>query len=85
VTSWEEFDKFPWPDVDAASTRSLEWYEKNLPEDMCIIAHGGFAHFAEYLSWLMGYETFCYALFENRELVAAIADKRCAEFWTLSA
>ncbi len=75
VTSWEEFDKFPWPDVDAASTRSLEWYEKNLPEDMCIIAHGGFAHFAEYLSWLMGYETFCYALFENRELVAAIADK----------
>lgn len=78
ITSWKDFEKYPWPDAEAASTRSLEWYEKNLPDDMCIIAHGGFAHFAEYLSWLMGYETLCYALFENRDLVTAIA-RRLAE------
>ena len=75
ITSWDDFEQYPWPDVEAASTRSLEWYQQNLPDDMCIIGSGGFAHFAEYLSWLLGYETLCYALFENRELVAAISEK----------
>ena len=73
ITTWAEFDAFPWPDPAAAATRSLEWYEANLPEDMCIIGSGGFAHFAEYLTWLMGYETLCYALYDQRDLVAAIA------------
>ena len=47
----------------------LEWFEKNLPEDMCVIGSGGFAHFAEFLNWLMGYETLCYALYDQRDLV----------------
>jgi uroporphyrinogen decarboxylase len=42
---------------------------------MCIIASGGFAHFAEYINWLMGYETLCYALFDQRDLVEAIANR----------
>lgn len=75
VTNWEEFEKYPWTDPDKLSTASLEWYQKNLPDDMCIIGSGGFAHFAEYLSWLMGFETLCYALFENRELVSAISER----------
>ncbi|MEI7436971.1 MAG: uroporphyrinogen decarboxylase family protein [bacterium] len=76
ITNWEEFEKFPWPDPRTPSaTRELEWYQKNLPEDMCIVGSGGFAHQMEFLSWLMGYETLCYALSEQRELVAAIARK----------
>ena len=75
ITTWQEFEAYPWPDPQAASTRSLEWYEDNLPEDMCVIASGGFAHFAEYLTWLMGYETLCYALYDQRDLVQAIADR----------
>lgn len=75
ITNWQEFETYPWPDPNAISTRSLEWYEKNLPEDMCVIGSGGFAHFAEYITWLMGYETLCYALFDQRDLVAAIARK----------
>jgi len=75
VTNWDEFETYPWPDVSAASTRALEWYEGNLPDDMCVIASGGFAHFAEYLTWLMGYETLCYSLFDQRDLVAAISQK----------
>jgi uroporphyrinogen decarboxylase len=55
--------------------RGLEWYERNLPDDMCVIGSGGFAHFAEYVTWLMGYETLCYALYDNRDLVRAIADR----------
>jgi uroporphyrinogen decarboxylase len=75
VTNWEEFEKYPWPDPGKCPTTSLEWYEKNLPDDMCIMGSGGFAHFAEFLTWLMGYETLCFALFENRDLVKAISDR----------
>ena len=75
ITNWKEFEAYPWPDAARLSTRSLEWYERNLPDDMCVIASGGFAHFAEYLNWLMGYETFCVALYEQRDLVAALSER----------
>jgi uroporphyrinogen decarboxylase len=52
----------------------LDWYQKNLPDDMCIIG-GLIAHFAENLSWLMGYETLCIALYEQPDLVQAISDR----------
>lgn len=75
ITSWQEFDQYPWPDPAQASTRLLDWYSEHLPHDMCIIAGGLFGHFAEYLTWLMGYETLCYALYDQRDLVKAIADR----------
>ncbi len=75
ITNWEEFETYPWPDPNEASTRALEWYETHLPGDMCVIGSGGFAHFAEYITWLMGYETLCYALYDRRDLVAAISRK----------
>jgi len=75
VTTWEEFETFPWPDPVAGLTRSLEWYEQHLPENMCVIGLGGFGHCAEHLTWLMGYETLCVALYEQRDLVAAISER----------
>ena len=75
ITSWAEFDAYPWPRPEAITTRALEWYEANLPDDMCIIGSGGFAHFAEWLTWLMGYETLCFSLFDQRDLVEAISAK----------
>ncbi len=80
ITSWEEFEAYPWPDPHKATSHALEWYDKNLPDGMCIIGSGGFAHFAEYLSWLMGYETLCYALYEQRDLVTAIRDRLVAMY-----
>jgi len=75
ITNWAEFESYPWPDPAAVSTRALTWYESNLPEDMCVVSSGGFAHFAEYLTWLMGYETLCYALYDQRDLVRAISER----------
>jgi uroporphyrinogen decarboxylase len=75
ITNREQYEIYRWPDPSLTATRSLEWYEKNLPDDMCIIGSGGFAHFAEYITWLMGYETLCYALFEDRDLVSGISKK----------
>jgi len=80
ITTWEEFEAYPWPDAHKASTRAMEWYDRNLPDGMCIVASGGFAHFAEYLNWLMGYENLCYALYDQRDLVQAIAE-RLQEFY----
>jgi uroporphyrinogen decarboxylase len=74
ITSWDEFEKYHWPDTDKVTSRSLDWYQKNLPDDMCIIG-GLVAHFAENLSWLMGYETLCIALYEQPDLVQAISDR----------
>ncbi len=73
ITNREEFEAYPWPDPEQATTHCLEWYEENLPEDMCVIGSGGFAHFAEHLTWLMGYESLCYALYDQRDLVEAIS------------
>jgi len=76
ITSWEDFEKYNWPDPNAPGLMdNYEWYQKNLPDDMCMIASGGFGHFCEYLTWLMGYETLCFALFEQRDLVEAISQK----------
>lgn len=75
IATWEDFNRYPWPDPDhlTLDTKALEWFEKNLPDDMAVVVHGG--HFCEYLAWLMGYETLCYALYDQRDLVQAIADK----------
>jgi len=73
ITNWEQFEAYPWPAPDEITYDKLRWYQENLPDDMCVIGSGGFAHFAEYLTWLMGYETLCYALFDQRDLVAAIS------------
>jgi len=73
ITSWEEFEKYPWPDGKSWDTSALEWLEKNLPDDMIIVGRQG--HFCEYLCWLMGYETLCVALYEQRDLVDAITKR----------
>ena len=83
ITNWEEFEKYPWPDPAGAETlEPLEWYSRNVPEDMCLVAPEQ-GHFAEFLCWLMGYETLCYALHERRDLVAAIAHKLEEHFTAL--
>ncbi len=79
ITSWDEFEKYPWPDLEQVTARSLEWYQQNLPDDMCIIG-GLTGHFAENLSWLMGYETLCYKLYDEPELVQAIYERSLAMY-----
>lgn len=74
IATWDDFERYRWPDPDRATTRALEWYERNLPDDMCVIG-GLTSHYAEQLSWLMGYETLCYALADQRDLVRAIFEK----------
>lgn len=83
VQSWDDLRDMKWPDPLAPDAdRELKWFQKNLPEDMCIIGSGGFGHMMEWLSWLMGYETLCFALFEQRDLVEAISSRLSDYFAT---
>jgi len=76
ITTWEEFEAYPWPDpFKDECYRDFDWFQENLPDDMCIIAQGNIGHFAEHICWLPGYETFCYMLFDQRDLLEAIARK----------
>lgn len=83
ITSWEEFEKYKWPDPKDFSTGALEWYEKNLPDDMCIVSPG-LAQYYENISFLVGYETLCEAIFDRYDLLRAIA-KKLDEVFTAAA
>ena len=74
ITNWQEYEAFPWPDPAEATFRVMEWYQEHLPDDMCVIA-GLTGHFCEWLTWLMGYETLCYALYDQRDLVEALSER----------
>lgn len=75
LQTWEDFERFEWPGCrHAGALQELEWYERNLPDDMCLVGGVG-GHFAEWLCWLMGYESFCLALHDQRDLVRAIEGK----------
>jgi uroporphyrinogen decarboxylase len=74
IASWEEFEAYPWPNFENYYAPSMEWFEKNLPENMCLIG-GLVGSIYENISFLMGYETLCYALYEQRDLVAALSQK----------
>lgn len=82
ITTWEEFEAYPWPDVSQYSTRALAWFNEHLPEDMMMIG-GLVGSIFENVSFLMGYETMCMALYEQRDLVVALSQKiidlYCAE------
>lgn len=74
IASWEEFEKYPWPQVTAAGFQTLETYGRRLPDGMkiaAILPGGPF----ENLSFLMGLETFSYALADDPGLVRAIAER----------
>jgi uroporphyrinogen decarboxylase len=79
IVNWEQFEKYPWPAPTAGDTQDLEWYQENLPPDMCIVG-GLTGHFAEEVTWLLGYETLCYALYDQRDLVEAIARRLEAHY-----
>ena len=74
ISNWEDFEKYPWEEFEKTSTAGLEWLEKNLPDDMIIIGTG-VGNFCEYLCWLFGYETLCFLMFEDRDLVLAVKQK----------
>ena len=73
IQGWKDFENYPWPRVRDLDFGPLEWAERNLPPSM-----GCFdltSHIFEILSFLLGYESLCYAVVDDPALVDAILEK----------
>ncbi|MCL4561990.1 MAG: uroporphyrinogen decarboxylase family protein [Chloroflexi bacterium] len=73
ITSWQDFHSYPWPSLDQVDFSSLEAAPSMLPDGMGIIA--GTSGIFEDAWMIMGFETFCTALYDQPDLVAAVFQK----------
>lgn len=74
IQTWEDFEKYPWPIVTDESFYIHEYICKHLPEGMGFMScHAGGVY--EHVSRLMGYTGMCIAIYDNPDLVKAVADK----------
>ncbi|MHB1457413.1 MAG: uroporphyrinogen decarboxylase family protein [Armatimonadota bacterium] len=73
IQTWEDFEKFRWPDPSVPYLKPIEWAEKNLypGTKMYASCHSIF----EIASILMGYEHLCVSLYDDPELVDAVFNK----------
>lgn len=73
IQDWKDFEKYPWPNMKNVDFSTLEWMEKNLPENMG--CYDLTASILERITWLLGYETLCMKIYDDPELVDAIGEK----------
>ena len=73
IQTWKDFETYPWPEVSGIDLSWLEWLEKNLPPNMGV--YDMTAHILEMVTFLLGYETFCYKIIDDPELIDAILEK----------
>jgi uroporphyrinogen decarboxylase len=73
IQGWKDFEGYPWPKVSDIDFSPLEWLEHHLPPGMG--CYELTAHIFEILSFLLGYETLCYAVVDQPDLVDAILEK----------
>lgn len=83
IQSWQDFETYPWPDPKNLSHLALEYVSAHLPDGMKAAAFmlGGVF---ELSTWLMGFQSFSYALQDQPDLVAAIS-QRAGELVTATA
>lgn len=73
ITSWAEFERYPWPSPADINFWPLEYTAGHLPDGMQIVAvcDGVF----EWVKAMMGFETLALALMDEPELVAAMCER----------
>ncbi|MDD3726101.1 MAG: uroporphyrinogen decarboxylase family protein [Candidatus Ratteibacteria bacterium] len=70
ISTWNDFEKYPWPDPSKVDLSEFDWCEKKLPDGMGFYSLT--AHILEYVTALMGYEGLCYAIYDQPDLVDAM-------------
>jgi len=74
IMSWDDYERYPWPRVEDFDFFPFEYINAHLPDGMGMITcHGGGIY--EHLSWIMSYEQLCMALYDEPDLVKAVADR----------
>jgi len=71
ITNWEEFERFPWPSAEEFDQfGTVRQVAALLPAGMKAVVYQG--HIFTPVWELMGFESFCFAIGENPELVDAV-------------
>jgi uroporphyrinogen decarboxylase len=74
LSSWADFEAFPWPRVEEFDFADYEYLNSHLPDGMgLIVSHAGGMY--EHLSAIFSYEKLCYALFDQPDLVQAVCQR----------
>ena len=72
IQSWEDFENYPWPEIEKVDFSDVEWFEKNLPDNITMWA---MVYLFQQVSNLVGFSPLCMMLYENRDLVKAITER----------
>jgi len=75
ITTWEDFEKYPWPSLDDVDSWAMDFVSENLPEGMGILACPSAGIFEIGLNILFGAETLSYLLYDDPKLVKAVFDR----------
>lgn len=74
ITSWDDLERYAWPEVAEFDFSAFEILNRRLPEGMgLMLSHAGGPY--EILSALMSYEGLCLAIYDDFALVQAVADE----------
>ena len=74
IETWADFERYPWPTLEGMDFSRFEYLNEHLPEGMgLIVCHGGGPF--EHLSQVMSLEKLSLALYDDPDLVEAIADR----------
>jgi uroporphyrinogen decarboxylase len=74
IRDWASFETYPWPKPEQIDYRLAEAVRRHLPDDMGAMALGA-GGVLEWVMWLMSYELFAVALYDQPDLVAALFEK----------
>ena len=70
IQSWADFEKYPWPKPEDISYAGLEYLNAIVPEGMKISSD--LLGIFDVSTWLMGFEQYALAIYDQPELVEAI-------------
>jgi uroporphyrinogen decarboxylase len=72
ISSWSDFEQYPWPHPDSADLWAYEFVARNLPEGMGVFVCPASGFFEIPLHSLFGYANLCYLLHDDPKLVEAV-------------
>jgi len=75
ISSWEEFEEYPWPKLEDMDFSHYEFVSKNLPEGMKIMVCPSSGVFEIASESLLGFENMAYLLIDHPDLVEATFNK----------
>jgi uroporphyrinogen decarboxylase len=75
ITSWKDFEEYPWPKPESFDYSNYEFVSRNLPEGMKLMVCPSSGVFEISSESLLGFEGMSYLLYEDYDLVKAVFDR----------